>query len=77
MIVRVGRSGWNYRTGQGTWNGVFYPARRPRGFDELRYYAEHFDIVEVNSTFYRMQRLIGTVLFDKDPRNTDYRTCRV
>ncbi len=52
--VRVGTSGWNYPTGKGTWNGVFYPARRPRGFDELRYYAEHFDIVEVNSTFYRM-----------------------
>ncbi len=54
MSVRVGTSGWNYPTGKGTWNGVFYPARRPRGFDELRYYAEHFDIVEVNSTFYRM-----------------------
>ncbi|HUR19603.1 MAG TPA: DUF72 domain-containing protein [Vicinamibacterales bacterium] len=54
MNVRVGTSGWNYPTGKGTWNGVFYPARRPRGFDELRYYAEHFDIVEVNSTFYRM-----------------------
>ena len=52
--IRVGTSGWNYPTGKGTWNGVFYPARRPRGFDELRYYAEHFDIVEVNSTFYRM-----------------------
>jgi uncharacterized protein YecE (DUF72 family) len=33
---------------------VFYPARRPHGFDELAYYAEHFDTVEVNSTFYRM-----------------------
>jgi uncharacterized protein YecE (DUF72 family) len=33
---------------------VFYPTRRPRGFDELAYYAEHFDTVEVNSTFYRM-----------------------
>ncbi len=53
-MVRVGTSGWNYPTGKGTWNGVFYPARRPRGFDELRYYAEHFDTVEVNSTFYRM-----------------------
>ena len=29
-------------------------APRPRGFDELAYYAEHFDTVEVNSTFYRM-----------------------
>lgn len=53
-MVRVGTSGWHYPAGAGTWNGVFYPARRPRGFDELRYYAEHFDIVEVNSTFYRM-----------------------
>ena len=52
--IRVGTSGWNYPTGKGAWNGVFYPARRARGFDELRYYAEHFDTVEVNSTFYRM-----------------------
>ena len=40
--------------GAGTWNGVFYPPRRARGFDELAYYAEHFDIVEVNSSFYRV-----------------------
>ncbi len=52
--VLVGTSGWSYPTGAGTWNGVFYPARRPRGFDELAYYAERFDLVEVNSTFYRM-----------------------
>jgi uncharacterized protein YecE (DUF72 family) len=52
--IRVGTSGWNYPGGRGTWNGVFYPARRPRGFDELAYYAEHFDTVEVNSTFYRV-----------------------
>jgi len=54
MPVIVGTSGWHYPTGQGTWNGVFYPAPRPRGFDELAYYAEHFPTVEVNSTFYRM-----------------------
>jgi len=53
MAIHVGTSGWNYPGGQGTWNGVFYPARRSRGFDELAYYAEHFDSVEVNSTFYR------------------------
>lgn len=52
--IRIGTSGWNYPGGRGSWNGVFYPARRPRGFDELAYYAEHFDTVEVNSTFYRM-----------------------
>jgi uncharacterized protein YecE (DUF72 family) len=53
-MVHIGTSGWNYPAGRGTWNGIFYPSRRPRGFDELAYYAEHFDTVEVNSTFYRM-----------------------
>lgn len=53
MSVLVGTSGWSYPGGHGTWNGVFYPAPRPRGFDELAFYADHFDIVEVNSTFYR------------------------
>ena len=52
--ILIGTSGWNYPTGRGTWNGIFYPARRPRKFDELTYYAERFDTVEVNSTFYRM-----------------------
>ena len=28
--------------------------RRPPRFDELAYYAEHFDTVEVNSSFYRV-----------------------
>ena len=54
--IRIGTSGWSYPEGRGTWNGLFYPQRGTRGFraaDELRYYAEHFDTVEVNSSFYR------------------------
>jgi uncharacterized protein YecE (DUF72 family) len=35
---------------------VFYPKPRPKGFDELAFYAEHFDTVEVNSTFYGQPR---------------------
>jgi len=54
VSLDIGTSGWSYPTGRGTWNGVFYPSPRPRGFDELAYYADHFDTVEVNSTFYRM-----------------------
>jgi uncharacterized protein YecE (DUF72 family) len=56
--LRIGTSGWNYPSGRGTWNGVFYPParQRPKGFDELAYYAEHFNTVEVNSTFYRQPR---------------------
>ena len=56
--LRIGTSGWNYPTGRGTWNGVFYPPARgrPKAFDELAYYAEHFNTVEVNSTFYGQPR---------------------
>ncbi len=52
--LRIGTSGWSYPTGQGKWTGVFYPATRGRAktFDELAYYAEHFDTVEINTTFY-------------------------
>jgi uncharacterized protein YecE (DUF72 family) len=61
MSLHIGTSGWSYPTGKGTWNGLFYPATRAKrdgtkGFDELRFYAEHFDTVEVNTTFYGMPR---------------------
>jgi uncharacterized protein YecE (DUF72 family) len=56
--LRIGTSGWNYPSGKGTWNGIFYPRGRgrPKGFDELAFYAEHFNTVEVNSTFYGQPR---------------------
>src|SRR5918996_2663332 len=62
MSVHVGTSGWSYPSGQGKWNGLFYPATRSKragtaDFDELRFYAEHFDTVEVNSTFYGQPRV--------------------
>lgn len=58
MSLRIGTSGWNYPRGKGTWNGIFYPLPedRERGFDELRFYAERFNCVEVNSTFYGQPR---------------------
>ena len=47
--VRVGTSGWIYRH----WRGSFYPERLPvRRW--LAYYAERFDTVEVNNSFYRL-----------------------
>lgn len=58
MDLRIGTSGWHYPGGRGSWNGIFYPRPedRPRGFDELRFYAERFNTVEVNSTFYGQPR---------------------
>jgi uncharacterized protein YecE (DUF72 family) len=57
VSLRIGTSGWNYPSGKGTWDGLFYPPKRGRakafpGFDELSWYAEHFDTVEVNTSFY-------------------------
>jgi uncharacterized protein YecE (DUF72 family) len=56
--LRIGTSGWNYPRGKGTWNGIFYPParQRPKEFDELAFYADHFNTVEVNSTFYGQPR---------------------
>jgi len=63
VSLRIGTSGWNYPTGKGTWNGLFYPhpEDRERGFDELRFYSERFNTVEVNSTFYGQPRANATL----------------
>ncbi|MBV8561581.1 MAG: DUF72 domain-containing protein, partial [Actinobacteria bacterium] len=51
--VRIGCSGWNYAHWR---NGVFYPPRCPAR-RWLEVYAESFDTVEVNATFYRLPRV--------------------
>jgi uncharacterized protein YecE (DUF72 family) len=48
MVIRVGTSGWSY----GHWNGVLYPPGLPAA-KRLAVYAEEFDTVELNSSFYR------------------------
>ena len=48
----VGTSGWSYPKGNGAWDGVFYPPKLADK-DKLSYYAEYFNTVEINSSFYR------------------------
>ncbi|MFH0853840.1 MAG: DUF72 domain-containing protein [bacterium] len=48
----IGTSGWSYPNGPGKWSGVFYP-KNVTGGNQLTYYAERFNAVEVNVTFYR------------------------
>ncbi|HVZ19789.1 MAG TPA: DUF72 domain-containing protein [Vicinamibacterales bacterium] len=78
MTLRIGTSGWSYPSGAGTWNGLFYPATRSRrdgtkGFDELRFYAEHFDTVEVNSTFYAPARAeVTRTWVERTPRAFEF-----
>ena len=28
--IRVGTSGWSYPSGDGTWNGIFYPKKKSK-----------------------------------------------
>jgi uncharacterized protein YecE (DUF72 family) len=49
--IRVGISGWTYAP----WRGVFYPERLPHA-RELAYAAERFSTIEINGSFYSLQR---------------------
>jgi uncharacterized protein YecE (DUF72 family) len=48
-MIRIGCSGWSYTH----WQGRFYPSTLPAS-GWLERYAERFDTVEVNATFYRL-----------------------
>jgi uncharacterized protein YecE (DUF72 family) len=47
-MIRVGTAGWNYKD----WNGIVYPAPRPKGFSELEFLSRYFDCAEINSSYY-------------------------
>ncbi|HEX9466686.1 MAG TPA: DUF72 domain-containing protein [Alphaproteobacteria bacterium] len=49
--VRIGISGWRYKG----WRGVFYPKGLPQRA-ELAYAAGIFNSIEINGTFYRLQK---------------------
>ena len=49
--IRVGVSGWRYAP----WRGVFYPQDLPQRL-ELRYAATIFPTIEINGSFYSLQR---------------------
>src|SRR5438309_8087595 len=49
MTVHVGTSGWQYQS----WRGRFYPKLLKQA-EWLEYFAERFQTVEINNTFYRL-----------------------
>lgn len=49
--IRIGISGWTYAG----WRGGFYPPEWPHK-RELEYASRQFNSIEINGTFYRMQR---------------------
>ena len=51
MTIRIGISGWRYPP----WRGSFYPPGL-RQDDELAYAARHVSAIEINGSFYSLQR---------------------
>jgi uncharacterized protein YecE (DUF72 family) len=49
--IRIGISGWTYAP----WRGVFYPEDLPQK-KELDYASRHHNSIEINGTFYSLQR---------------------
>lgn len=47
--VFIGTSGWHYKH----WLGLFYPEKLPPD-QMLSFYAQHFDTVELNNSFYHL-----------------------
>lgn len=48
-MIRIGASGWHYNH----WRGPFYPGKLPAS-RFLEFYAQHFDTVEINNSFYKL-----------------------
>ena len=49
--IRVGTSGWHYDH----WKQLFYPPDLPKS-KWFEHYAQHFDTVEINNTFYHLPK---------------------
>jgi uncharacterized protein YecE (DUF72 family) len=50
-MIRIGISGWRYAP----WRGAFYPRDLPQRA-ELQYASRHFSTIEINGSFYSLQR---------------------
>ncbi|MGQ9610785.1 MAG: DUF72 domain-containing protein [bacterium] len=49
--IYIGTSGYSFKD----WKGTFYP-EDIKGNEMLKFYAQHFNIVEINSTYYAIPR---------------------
>jgi len=64
-----GPSGWSYPH----WNGVVYPKLKPRGFHALEDLSNHFDAVEINTSFYQsLQPELATLWLKKVAHNPKF-----
>ncbi len=70
--IRIGISGWTYQP----WRGVFYP-QKLRQQDELRFAATQVSAIEINGTFYGLQRPESFARWrDETPEDFVFGTCQ-
>jgi uncharacterized protein YecE (DUF72 family) len=50
-IINIGTSGWSYKH----WKEIFYPPKM-KPTDYLSFYAQKFDITEINTSFYHLPK---------------------
>lgn len=48
--IYVGPAGWSYPD----WKNTVFPSNISQNFDPIRFLSKYFDIVEINTTFYRI-----------------------
>ena len=67
--IKIGTSGYSYLGAPPKgWYDAFYPEKKTKGFDELRYYSRIFNTCEINNTFYRPpSKAVTKVWADKTP----------
>jgi len=68
MEIKIGTSGYSFDD----WKGPFYPEKIQKGkmFD---HYVQHFDIVEINSTYYRIPHpAVMANIEKKSPANFEF-----
>jgi len=66
--IRIGTSGWHYNH----WKELFYPAGLPKS-KWFEHYAQHFDTVEINNTFYQLPKEVSLKRWhEQAPKNFLY-----
>ena len=47
--IYLGTAGWSYKD----WEGIVFPARIKKSVHPVEYMARYFDVLEINTSFYR------------------------
>jgi uncharacterized protein YecE (DUF72 family) len=72
--IKIGTSGYSYPGASPKgWYGAFYPDKKRKEFDELKYYSQIFNTCEINNTFYRPPSpAVATGWADKTPADFSF-----